>query len=194
MSLKERSYSALVVSGSEKFNTAFAALLPPSEYQPAHIAASASEGKRCLAERSFDFVIIDLPLPGESGIRFALDCCRSPATVVFVLARNDVYEELYDKMVSHGIFSLPKPTSRAALAQALRWMASARERLRALEEKTLSVEERMEEIRTVNRAKFLLISELKMTEPAAHHYIEKYAMDRCISKKDAAQDIIQKYS
>ena len=80
------------------------------------------------------------------------------------------------------------------MTQALSWMASARERLRNLEQKTLSIEERMEEIRIVNRAKYLLISELKMAEPDAHHYIEKYAMDNCISKRDAAQNIIKIYS
>ena len=194
MDLKERIYSVLVVSCSEKFNIAFTELLPPSGYQPTHIAASASEAKRCLAERFFDFIILNLPLPGESGIRFAVDCCRSQTTVVLVLARNDIYSEIYDKLVDHGIFTLPKPTSRVALLHALSWMASARERLRKLEQKALSTEERMEEIRIVNRAKCLLISELKMTEPDAHHYIEKYAMDNCISKRTAAQNIIKIYS
>lgn len=194
MRLKERVYSVLVVSSSEKFNAAFAELLTPSEYQPTHITASTSEAKRCLAERSFDFIIINFPLPDESGIRFAIDCCRSQTAVVLVLTRNDIYSEIYDKLMEHGVFTLPKPTSRVALGQALSWMASARERLRQLEQKTLSIEERMKEIRIVNRAKCLLISELKMTEPDAHHYIEKYAMDNCIAKKEAAQNIIKIYS
>lgn len=194
MDLKERIYSVLMVSSSEKFNIAFTELLPPSGYQPIHITTNANEAKRCLAERAFDFIILNLPLPDESGIRFAIDCCRSPTTVVLVLARNDIYTEIYDELVNHGIFTLPKPTSRATLLQALSWMTSARERLRKLEQKTLSIEERMEEIRIINRAKCLLISELKMTEPDAHHYIEKYAMDNCISKRNAAQNIIKIYS
>ncbi len=194
MNSKERIYSVLVVSSSAVFNTAFAKLLPSSEYQPAHFAASANEARRCLAERAFDFIILNLPLPDGSGVRFAIDCCHSPTTVVLVLARNDVYPEIYDKVVDHGIFALPKPTSYAVLLQALSWMASARERLRKLDQKNLSIEERMKEIRIANRAKCLLISELKMTEPDAHHYIEKYAMDNCISKKEAAQNIIKIYS
>lgn len=194
MRLKERVYSVLVVSCSEKFNAAFAELLAPSEYQPTYITTSTSEAKRCLAERPFDFIIINFPLPNESGIRFAIDCCRSQTTVVLVLMKNDIYSETYDKLKEHGIFTLSKPTSRIALEQALSWMASARERLRQLEQKTLSIEERMEEIRIVNRAKFLLINELKMTESDAHHYIEKYAMDNCIAKKEAAQNIIKIYS
>ena len=66
--------------------------------------------------------------------------------------------------------------------------------MRKLEKKTLSIEEKMEEIRIVNRAKWLLISELKMDEQGAHRYIEKQAMDRCVSKKVVAEEIIKTYS
>ena len=76
---------------------------------------------------------------------------------------------------------------------ALDWMDSARERLRKFEKKTLSFEEKMQEIRLVNRAKWLLISELKMEEPQAHRYIEKQAMDRCITRKEVAEEIINTY-
>ena len=73
-------------------------------------------------------------------------------------------------------------------------MSSARERLRKSEKKALSIEEKMEEIRIVNRAKWLLIRELKLDEPEAHRYIEKQAMDRCISKRIVAEEIIKTYA
>ena len=80
------------------------------------------------------------------------------------------------------------------LTQALRWMAAARERLRRTEKKTATIEEKMEEIRLVNRAKWLLIEQLKMTESDAHRYIEKQAMDRCVSRREIAQNIIRIYA
>ena len=73
-------------------------------------------------------------------------------------------------------------------------MSSARERLRKSEKKTLSIEEKMEEIRIVNRAKWILIRELKLDEPEAHRYIEKQTMDRCISKRIVAEEIIKTYA
>ena len=73
-------------------------------------------------------------------------------------------------------------------------MSSARERLRKSFKKARSIEEKMEEIRIVNRAKWLLISELKMDEQGAHRYIEKQAMDRCISKRIVAEEIIKTYA
>ena len=51
----------------------------------------------------------------------------------------------------------------------------------------------MNEIRLVNRAKWLLISELKMTESDAHRYIEKQAMDLRISKREVAENVIRTY-
>lgn len=194
MSLKERVYSVLVVSASESFNAVAKELLPSSGYQPVHSANNVSEAKRYIAARGFDFVIINSPLPDESGTRFAIDCCRSQTTVVLLLSRSDVHAEVHDKVAEHGVFTLSKPTNKNIFLQALSWMSSARERLRKMEQKTSSIEERMEEIRIVNRAKCLLISELKMTEPEAHHYIEKNAMDNCIPKREAAENIIKLYS
>ena len=40
----------------------------------------------------------------------------------------------------------------------------------------------------------LLIEKLDMTEDQAHHYIERHAMDECISKLECANEIIRKYS
>ncbi len=73
-------------------------------------------------------------------------------------------------------------------------MAAARERLRSIETKSASLEDKMEEIRLVNRAKWLLISELKMTENEAHRYIEKQAMDRCVSRREVASEIFKTYT
>ena len=66
--------------------------------------------------------------------------------------------------------------------------------MKKIEKKTLSLEEKMQEIRIVNRAKWVLITELKMTETDAHRYIEKQAMDRCVSKKEIAEEIIKTYA
>ncbi len=194
MSLKEREYSVLLVSASEKLNTALSDLLPESRDRPVRTVSSVSAGKRAWSERSYDFVIINSPLPDDTGIRFAIDAAGSAGSVVLLLVRAELQDDVRDKVVEHGVYTLAKPLSRPLVSLALDWLAAARERLRKLEKKTLSVEEKMEEIRLVNRAKWLLISELKMDEPQAHRYIEKQAMDRCISRRDVAEEIIKTYS
>ena len=194
MSLKERVYSVLVISAAEGFNDALAAMLPEARYSPVRFTMNAGAARRILAERTFDFVIINSPLPDETGIRFAIDASNSKEMVVLLMVRAELQEEIYDRVAEHGVFVLPKPTAKPIITSALSWLSSARERLRKTEKKTLSIEEKMEEIRIVNRAKWLLISELKLDEPGAHRYIEKQAMDRCVSRKVIAQEIITTYS
>lgn len=194
MSLKERVYSVLIVSASENFNTTLSSLLPESKYSPMHFASSISSAKRFFAEQTVDFVIINSPLPDDIGTRFAIDACNSKSTVVLLMVRNELHPEIYDKVAEHGVFTLPKPTTKPSMVTALSWMSSARERLRNTEKKTLSIEEKMEEIRIVNRAKWLLIGELKMSEPEAHRYLEKQAMDRCITRREVAEEVIRTYS
>lgn len=194
MSLKEQIYSVLIVSVSENLNTALSNLLPESKYGPVHTVSSISAAKRAFAEKAYDFIIINSPLPDDIGTRFAIDVCNSKSTVVLLMIRAELHEETYYKVAEHGVFTLPKPTSKSAMSTALSWMASARERLRKSEKKTISIEEKMEEIRIVNRAKWLLISEIKMDESDAHRYIEKQAMDRCISRREVAESIIKTYS
>ena len=194
MSLKERVYSVLIVSAAEGFNDALSTLLPTSKYSPTNFVSNISAAKRALAERAFDFVIINSPLPDDIGTRFAIDTGSSKETVVLLIVRAELQAEIYDKVAEHGVFVLPKPTSKPTMAIALSWLSSAREKLRKTEKKTLSIEEKMEEIRIVNRAKWILIRELKLDEPEAHRYIEKQAMDRCISKRIVAEEIIKTYA
>ncbi len=194
MSLKERVYSVLVVSASDDFNAACAAMLPDSTYSPIKVVSNISAAKRETAERYYDFILINSPLPDDMGTRFAIDVSSSKNAVVLFLVRSEIHNEIYDKVAEHGVFTLPKPTSKANMMIAIRWLASARERIRKFEKKNLSIEEKMEEIRIVNRAKWLLISELKMDEAGAHKYLEKQAMDRCISKRELAEEIIKTYT
>ena len=193
MSLKERVYSVLVISAKENFNASLQSLLPESKYAPGQMVSSVSLARRVLLERSFDFVFINTPLPDDFGTRFAIEISGNKGTVILLLVRNEVYEEVCDKVTEYGILTLPKPASKQMVAHTLNFMAGIRERLRKLEKKSLSMEEKMKEIRLVNRAKWVLIDELKMSEADAHRYIEKQAMDRCVSRREIAEEIISTY-
>ncbi|WP_417018632.1 ANTAR domain-containing response regulator [Anaerotignum sp.] len=193
MSLKERVYSVLVISAKENFNASLQSLLPESKYAPVQMVSSVSLAKRVLLERSFDFVFINTPLPDDFGTRFTIEISGNKGTVILLLVRNEVYEEVCDKVTEYGILTLPKPASKQMVAHTLNFMAGIRERLRKLENKSLSMEEKMKEIRLVNRAKWVLIDELKMSEADAHRYIEKQAMDRCVSRREIAEEIISTY-
>ena len=194
MELQERVYSVLIVSASEKFQNALRSLLPESAYSPIVIVASVGAAERARNGQDFDLVFVNSPLPDDAGIRFAIDCCRAGGTVVLLFAAAALYDSIQSRVEKHGVFVLPRPVPRDAILRGLNWMTAARERLRSYEKKVQPVEEKIEEIRLVNRAKWLLISELKMSEPDAHHYITRQAMDRCCSKRVVAEEVIRLYT
>ena len=86
---------------------------------------------------------------------------------------------------------VPKPLSRVLFMQALRLMRAARQRLTGLQSENRRLQQRIEDIRTVDRAKCLLIECCAMSEPEAHAYIEQQAMKRRRTKREIAESIIQ---
>ena len=194
MGFQERIYSVLIVSASEKFQNALRSLLPETSCSPIVTVSNAGAAERTRNDQDFDFIFVDSPLPDDAGIRFAIDCCRTGGTVVLLFAAAALYDPIRSRVEKHGVFVLPRPVPRDAILRGLSWMTAARERLRSYEKKVQPIEERMEEIRLVNRAKWLLISELKMSEPDAHRYINRQSMDRCVPKRAVAEEIIRLYS
>lgn len=194
MELKEQTYHVLVVTASKTFRDSAAELLSETRCAPVQFASDISAAKRAVAETSFDFVIVNAPLPDDAGIRFALDASDQKNTVVLLLLPPDLYAESSDRAISHGVFLLPKPISKNGFLTAIGWLSSARELVRKSEHKISSVDEKMEEIRIVNRAKWLLIEHRHLSETEAHRSIEKQAMDRCITRLTVAQEIINLYS
>ena len=187
-------YSVLVVSAGEKFHDTMAGLLPAADYYPVKFVSNIAAAKRAYLEQRYDFVIINAPLPDDFGMRFAIDVSNGSSTVALLIVRAETYDDMHAKVVGEGVFTLAKPTSTQIILRTLEWMAAARERLRRLEYKATSIEVKMEEIRLINRAKWLLIENLKMTEADAHRYIEKQAMDRCVPRREIALGIVKTYS
>ena len=191
MQQMERTYSVLAVSAAEKFNALLRSLLPEESYSPVRVVGDVASAQRCLLERSFDIVLINTPLPDDFGTRLALDVSERSGAGVLLLVKAEHFPDLSARLTPYGILTVSKPTSPALVTQALALLCGTRERLRRMEQKTASFEEKMAEIRLVNRAKCLLIERRAMTEQEAHRYIEKQAMDRCVSRKVIAEQILQ---
>lgn len=189
-----QTYSVLLVSPQESnFADRIQPLLPGTHYGPVQRASSVAEARRLLARTDFDLVLINAPLPDDFGMELAQDICSGSGAGVLLLVRSELFEEMYAKGVSCGVIPLAKPTSLQTLSQSLRILCATRERLRRLEARQATVEEKIQEIRLVNQAKWRLIECLGMTEAEAHRYIEKQAMDLRISKQEQARRILKTY-
>ena len=193
MEFTERRYSVLLVSSSPKFNESMLALLPESRFYPVTAVSDVSSARRRLLENKYDIVIINAPLPDDFGTRLALYICENSGAGVLLLVKAEHYPDINGRVSPFGVLVLPNPTTLQAVSQSLQLLCGTRERLRRMEQKTASIEEKMEEIRIINRAKLLLMEQLKMTEKEAHRFIEKQAMDRCVTRITIAQSILSTY-
>jgi len=190
---EESAYSVLLAASFEKAADFLKGLLPQGLYGPVTEAASAAEARRLVLNAAFDLVIVNAPLSDEFGSEFCLDICEDTHAGVLLLVPAEQFEAVSAKVSRSGVFAVSKPVSRAMLEQTLRLLCAQRDRLRKFEKKNEVLREKMEEIRIVNRAKWVLIDYLKMSETEAHRYIEKHAMDMRITKRAAAERIIRTY-
>ncbi|MBQ3276093.1 MAG: ANTAR domain-containing protein [Oscillospiraceae bacterium] len=191
MVFQSDTYSVLLVSASEKLNTAMASVLPPTDFWPVQTARSISQARRLTLEKPFDLILVNSPLPDGVGVPFCIDVCANSESGVLLLVRSEDYEETYYRVLPHGVMTLAKPVSREILSQSLRLLCAVRERLRSVGKAQSTVEEKMEELRLVNRAKWLLMERQGLQEDEAHRTILRRAMEQRISKKEAAEQILR---
>ena len=124
MPLMQRVYSVLLVSAAQNLNTAMHALLSGSRYDRVDTVSDVSAAKRACAEGAYDFVIVNSPLPDDTGVRFSIDLSGGE-TVVLLLVRAELYNEVTDKVCEHGVFTLSRPASRQIAETALESLAAS---------------------------------------------------------------------
>lgn len=183
-------YSVLIVSPSGKLRESLAPLLPPGEYDPICTARSAAEAKRMLLQQDFDLILINSPLPDGPGIEFAEDLCAQTEAGVLLMVRAEVCAEVTGQVQKCGVMTLHKPSSLALAELAVHALCAVRERLRQKSGRQATVEEKIRELQLIDRAKWALIEKQRLTEPEAHRALERLAMEKGITKRQAAEEVI----
>ena len=182
----------LTVAGSEQGLQLLKQLL---EEQGMPVSGSADNGldaRRLLEEQQFDLVIISTPLTDEHGEAVARMAYQKQAEVI-LLIKPEHADAVYERIRNTGIYMMPKPLKRAVFFQTLHCMQIQQAKLNRLREEKGNLDRQIQDTRLLNRAKLLLMQVLKLSEPQAHHYIEKQAMDLRISKREVAEGIISTY-
>ncbi len=190
MIFREKTYPVLIVSSVEQFFRQIVPLLPENDFYPVHRAGNSGQARRMLLDTPFDLVLINTPLEDDFGIRLAMDACSDSMAEVLLFVRSEKLEGIRDKMREAGVMTVGKPAPTSVVKQSLDMMCAQRERLRRLEKKQVSIDEKMQEIRLINRAKWALIENRKMSETDAQHWIEHEAMNRRKTKSEIAQELI----
>ena len=103
---------------------------------------------------------------------------------------GEMFEDVLDHVTDYGILVVPKPFPRGRLEKAIRFLASVQNRIHRMEKQIAATREKMEELRIVTKAKFLLVEQRHMSEEEAHRWIGKQAMDHGVSRRRIAEEII----
>ena len=188
----KRKYRVLVAGANDKLGESIAALLPKNEYEPPVFAASVGEIRRLALESTMDLVVLNTPLKDEFGTLLALDLADYNIAVL-LMVQGDVFDQVCYKVEDYGVLTLAKPVSRQSFYTAVKLLTAMRAKMLRMEKKNQALQEKMQDIRTINRAKWLLITNLQMTEDEAHYHIEKKAMNSRLSRREAAEEIIRTY-
>ena len=182
----------LIVSATEKSHTMLAQFLTSCgvQAQLCH-ASSGAAARRALVDGVYGLVLVNTPLPDEFGHELAQTAAHDTLAGVILLAKAEIADSVAERVEDDGVLVVPKPLSRVVFTQALRLTRAARRRLTGLQTENRRLQQRIEDIRAVDRAKCLLIECCAMSEPEAHAYIEQQAMKRRRTKREIAEAIIQ---
>lgn len=185
-------YKVLVTGANDKTFALLQTLLPGSSYDPPLRAGSAGEAKRMALDYAVDIAILNAPMRDEFGTQLALNLARDNVGVL-LLVPGESFDGVRDQVEDEGVMALAKPLTRQTLEMGLHMITALRGKLLQMDRRNRALQEKMTDIRTINRAKWLLIEQLRMTESEAHYYIERQAMDTRLSRREVAENIIRSY-
>jgi response regulator NasT len=139
-----------------------------------------------------DLVILDVKMPGKDGIAVAAEIAgQEIAPVIILTAYSD--RELIQRALDAGAMTyLAKPFSSATLLPAMELAAARYAETVELRAAAADANERLLARKVIDRAKGVLMTQAKMTEPQAFRWLQRTAMDRRTSMDSVARDVIER--
>ncbi len=183
----------LLISSLEKSREAVLQLLKAEYDTEPESAHTAAEGRRKALEKRYDAIIITSPLRDESADKLSTELAERTTSGIMLIVSADAEEATEQRVMQYGVFVLAKPLGKAMFLKALRLLEAAEYRMQRIQQENEELRQQMDETRIISRAKSVLIRYLSMTEPQAHRYLEKQAMDLRITKLEAARRLLSTY-
>lgn len=182
---------ALIASAGTNANEYLAKHVAELGYTRPIIVASGGEARRQLADKDFEIVVINAPLPDEFGHELGTYAVEKTHAGVIMLAKSGTADQIAGKLQGFGVLVLGKPFSGVQFRQVVQIAASCYKRLDILRAENARLLDKIAQIRLVDRAKCCLIEKRGMTEADAHRMIEKRAMDTRRPRGEVAQTILE---
>ena len=167
-----------------------AEMLVESGYQVVGQASNGEQAVELTREHRPDLVIMDVKMPVLDGISAAEEIGKERIAPVIMLTAFS-QKELVERARDAGVMAyLVKPFTRDDLGPAIDIARSRWTELTALEREVTDLGERLETRKAVDRAKGVLMQQLKLSEAEAFRWIQKTAMDRRLGMREVAEAVI----
>ena len=138
-----------------------------------------------------DLVIMDIKMPGLDGISAAERITSdhlAPVVILTAFSQRDLVLRARD---AGAMAFLVKPFTKADLVPAIEIAVSRFQEFSALESEVSNLKERLEVRKLLDRAKGILQAERGLTEPEAFRWIQKSSMDRRMTMRAVAEEVLQ---
>ena len=166
------------------------ATLQEAGYQVVGEAGDGEEAVRLAIELVPDLMIMDIKMPKLDGISAAEKISELKIPVVLLTAFSQA--DLVKRAADAGAMAyVTKPFKPSDLLPAIQIALSRSEELVALETEISDLNERLETRKLMDRAKGLLQSKMKLSEPEAFRWIQKASMDRRLSMSQVAKAVLE---
>lgn len=160
------------------------------------VVGQAADGEEAIAlasEHEPDLVVMDVKMPRLDGISAAQKIAELKIPVVLLTAFSDA--ELVSRAAEAGAMAyVTKPFKPTDLLPAIQIALSRHEELVSLESEIADLNDRLETRKLMDRAKGLLQTKMKLSEPDAFRWIQKASMDRRLTMAQVAKAVIDQLS
>lgn len=183
--------NALILASRSDLRQAMYDALMNCDFQDVIVTDRVAQAREALP--SCDIIYINLPLEGQDALRFLAELTKLSRLAVVVLARENQLDALEKALEDTQVFILGKPTNKAIIAASVNAAYSLARRMARAHEREEALKRKLDDIKLLDRAKYCLMSYLGMTEPQAHRYIQKQAMDSRITPREVSEEILKTY-
>lgn len=185
--------TALITSFSEEGAVIIKEILEKFKCNKVEIAKTHQEARGFSKKFFFDLYLIHSLAPHHGGMNLAKEWIDQGESQVIFVTQGGFSSEMRDSLEALGIITLEKPLHKSELEKYFKFLAVSQVKLRKIQKENAALAKEILDVKLVNRAKFILISHLNMSEGEAHKYMEKEAMNTRSSKVTVAQKILKTY-
>ena len=152
--------------------------------------ADGEEAVKLATELEPDLVVMDIKMPKMDGISAAEKISELKIPVVLLTAFSQA--DLVARAADAGAMAyVTKPFKPSDLLPAIQIALSRHEELTSLEAEIADLNDRLETRKLMDRAKGLLQTKMKLSEPDAFRWIQKASMDRRLTMAQVAKAVIE---